>query len=446
MARPANRKVRINDLAEFDDWMHVLSDPVVVKIYAGSSHEERMQFKNDMISILQSRYGMVVTANADTFTLSKNQVNIPISAMSNVLHHLGARICRVGFFGMKWNIPTAEPIIDQFLQRYRVSMTAQVPWGKNIFDYGIQFEFDQLHLYKFDRAQLRARRYTKGDIHEMCNMEGYGALEFKPQINEQVEKIKVYHTLCHHILSVIQKQTLDDMPTTTRTMRIRVKQLQDLLIMWEKVVRGTQLRSLLGMRIETTVRAETVVEGRELVSRLDLLRFKGLQTALEGTFGIHTITWSDFLSQCRLKIIHFSHVVHGTNAYAPSMKIRSALTFARQAIGWSGKHMERHLQEARGWQEAMQRQQAIKEETQNLYKDCQHDSLHLQPLILEFLHKARWFVHHRILDKTIPGLMLKKHNRRYWKKDNVYVDHIGPTRYFITKFGANWRTHVQFIE
>lgn len=54
MVRPANRKVSINDLPEFADGMLVLSDPVVVKIFAGSNQEERMEFKSKMISILRS--------------------------------------------------------------------------------------------------------------------------------------------------------------------------------------------------------------------------------------------------------------------------------------------------------------------------------------------------------------------------------------------------------
>jgi hypothetical protein len=30
MARPTNRKVPVRDLPEFDDWLHVISDPIVV--------------------------------------------------------------------------------------------------------------------------------------------------------------------------------------------------------------------------------------------------------------------------------------------------------------------------------------------------------------------------------------------------------------------------------
>jgi hypothetical protein len=40
MARPVNRKVPVKDLPEFDDWFHVISDPIVVKVYAGSDEHK----------------------------------------------------------------------------------------------------------------------------------------------------------------------------------------------------------------------------------------------------------------------------------------------------------------------------------------------------------------------------------------------------------------------
>lgn len=54
MARRANWKVKVYDLHEFNDWLHILSDLVVVKIYVGSTYEERTQFKKEVISILRS--------------------------------------------------------------------------------------------------------------------------------------------------------------------------------------------------------------------------------------------------------------------------------------------------------------------------------------------------------------------------------------------------------
>jgi hypothetical protein len=44
------------------------------------------------------------------------------------------------------------------------------------------------------------------------------------------------------------------------------------------------------------------------------------------------------------------------NEYAPTIRIKSALTFARRVLGWNGKNMERQLQEARSWRATEDRQ------------------------------------------------------------------------------------------
>ena len=41
MACPATRRVKIRDLVEFSDWLHVVSDLIVVRGYAGRDGEER---------------------------------------------------------------------------------------------------------------------------------------------------------------------------------------------------------------------------------------------------------------------------------------------------------------------------------------------------------------------------------------------------------------------
>ncbi len=80
----------------------MISDPIVVKVYAGSDEHERAAFKDDLVNILRRAFGMTLTCSPDSLTLSRNQVNVLISAMANALHSLGARVCRVSLFGMKW--------------------------------------------------------------------------------------------------------------------------------------------------------------------------------------------------------------------------------------------------------------------------------------------------------------------------------------------------------
>jgi hypothetical protein len=65
---------------------------------------------------------MTLTYSPDSLTLSRNQINVAIFAMSDALYFLGARVCRVSFFGMKWEISDVELVIHRFIQRYRAKM------------------------------------------------------------------------------------------------------------------------------------------------------------------------------------------------------------------------------------------------------------------------------------------------------------------------------------
>jgi hypothetical protein len=451
MARPANRKVPVKDLSDFDDWLHVISDPIVVKVYAGSDVDQRAQFKDELVNTLRRAFGMTLTCSPDSLTLSRNQVNVPIAAMSNVLHSLGARICRVSFFGMKWDIPNAEPVIDRFIQKYHANMGSSVPLQKNVFDYGVRFPTTGLQLYKFSEIQREAHKFREGTVHEMCNVEGYGSLNFRPILDPHVLKVKVYQVLCHEILSVIQRQMLDDMPATMRTMRTRLNQLQDLMERWGAMAEDVLSTRILGIRVEVTVHTEMVIDGRRLCSELDLFRIGGLESALGGPFGTVSGALDMFLYCCRFHISTFAAEVHGRDAYAPSIRVRSAYTFARQAIGWSGKFMGRQLQQARDWSqviaEASTRQMVDTRLPEFGYDGWEMDAPEVRPLIQDFLEHAEWILFHRVKDRTIPGLMLGKPNRGgYLPMKGIYEDRVGGARHYIGLYGADWRDHVRCVE
>jgi hypothetical protein len=97
MACSANRRVKIRDLVEFSDWFHVVSDPIVVRVYAGRDRDERDSFRANLVEMLRIPLGLTLTYSNDSHTLSCNHVNVSVSAMSQALHALGARICRVSF-------------------------------------------------------------------------------------------------------------------------------------------------------------------------------------------------------------------------------------------------------------------------------------------------------------------------------------------------------------
>jgi hypothetical protein len=48
MVCPANRKVPVKDLPEFNDRLHMIFDPIVVKMYAGDNEHQRVSFKDDL--------------------------------------------------------------------------------------------------------------------------------------------------------------------------------------------------------------------------------------------------------------------------------------------------------------------------------------------------------------------------------------------------------------
>jgi len=62
--------VKIRDLVEFSDWLHVVSDPIVVRVYAGRDREERDSFRADLVEMLRIPLGLTLTCSNDSHTLS----------------------------------------------------------------------------------------------------------------------------------------------------------------------------------------------------------------------------------------------------------------------------------------------------------------------------------------------------------------------------------------
>jgi hypothetical protein len=87
----ANMNVKIKDLEEFACWIHVISNPVVVKIYGGANQLERNAFKDEIVRTLRSIFSMTLNSNYDSMILSKNQMIIDFSVMLQSLVLLGAK-------------------------------------------------------------------------------------------------------------------------------------------------------------------------------------------------------------------------------------------------------------------------------------------------------------------------------------------------------------------
>jgi hypothetical protein len=446
MARPANRVISVRDSPEFADWLHVISDPVVVRVYAGSTEDEVRRFRDEVIELLRTVFGLTLTPSRDVHLLSRNQVNVPISALSDCVHAAGARICRVSFFGMKWDLCRAEPIIDHYIGRYREQMGSSVPDGKNSFDYGARVHTPDLLLLGISEAQVLAHMYRDLRVHEMCDSEGFGSVSLTPLIDARISRVKLYQEICHEIMSVVQRQMLDDMPSTVRTMRTRARQLRELVLGWDSLSPDERSSRLGGIRIEVTVQTETVRDGRYLSSSLDLFRVAGIEAALQGGFRYRLIEIEEFLDSCHLALSSFEAAMHGTNDRAPSIRIQSALTFARQSIGWSGKYMEQQLRAARRWRDAERLQVVARQESEFKYDGWEMDAEDERPLIQDFLDHAQWFLFSTVRDRSIPGLMLMRSlGRGYLPKTGIYTDRVGAARHYTRLFGVSWREHIRSI-
>jgi len=165
-------------------------------------------------------------------------------------------------------------------------------------------------------------------------------------------KIKIYREVIHTIMSVIYKQNLDDVPKTTLMMRTRVNQLRSLLAIWQAMTPNELTETLLDIRLELTVKTEKIIDGRHLCSKLDALTLSSIQRALKGAFRVYSTPLNTFIEDFKLKFTLLLQLVHGSNEYAPTICMRNALTYARQATGWSGKNMEDQLREAQAWTNA----------------------------------------------------------------------------------------------
>lgn len=69
MAQPANMVIRIRNSPKFTDWLHVVSDHVVVKVFARRTEDEVRSFRDDVVEMLGMACGLTLTPNHDYYLL-----------------------------------------------------------------------------------------------------------------------------------------------------------------------------------------------------------------------------------------------------------------------------------------------------------------------------------------------------------------------------------------
>jgi hypothetical protein len=459
MARPANRKIPVRDLDDFAGWVYVISDPIVVRVYAGDDDVAREAFKAKLLRELYSSHGTVLSGHLESsLTLCKNQVNIPLSAMSKALLALDIQICRVQFFGMKWALTSAEPCLDYYIDRYLTAVGEDVPLEKNIFDYGTRstdsWDSSGIPVYRFSDGQIRAGLIRERHVHEMCWVEDHGSIEFRPTVDPRLRKVKLYAQVCHAILSVIGRQFLDDMPRTMRTMHTRLRQFRVLLTLWEGMTPVERVASLGGLRLEVTVRTDRVIDGRRLCSELDHLHIDGVERAIGDRFDGGSVSFDDIIPEFRSRFDQFDQLLHGAYVHSPPEQVQYALTLLRHTIGWSGRNMDSQLREARLHLSRVSAHaarraalQAVAEEPEFIYDGCELDDPETRRLIVDFIDNALWCLHGGFRDRMMEPLMLRRTDGgTFHKMVGRYHNRVSGARYYIGQYGARWRDHIVTIQ
>ena len=72
MARPANMVIRVRDSPELVDWFHMISDSVVVRIYAWRTENEVRSFRDSVVELLRILFGLTLIFSRDIHMLSRN--------------------------------------------------------------------------------------------------------------------------------------------------------------------------------------------------------------------------------------------------------------------------------------------------------------------------------------------------------------------------------------
>jgi hypothetical protein len=267
----------------------------------------------------------------------------------------------------------------------------------------------------------------------MCNVDKFGSLDFCVEVDARILRIKVYQELCHGVLSLISKDFLDDMPRTMITMKTRFYQMANLLNTWVRHMDEADRReALLGTRIEVTVLdIEKIKDARGLCCRLDLLRIEGLERHLQGLFIVRSIEIGDVLINLHAQLQRLLQYLNQSNTAIPTLCVQTALTRARQALGWSGKNMDKHLQVLRQWMRDEGRREAMRANGNYTYDGCEEDGPDMRANITDFLANAHWY--HAPRDKPdSEKLMLRRvTNGGQWGRAGVYLTRVQVARIFV---------------
>jgi hypothetical protein len=152
----------------------------------------------------------------------------------------------------------------------------------------------------------------------------------------------------------------------------------------------------------------------------------------------------------RFHLQRLGRTLKQANDTTSSIEVLNLMTRCRQALGWSGKNMERHLREAKDYEKSLaaqhQREEAERQDPLFVYPSYFQDPIALRPLIDDFLKNTSWYTPGMAKANTSEPLLLRRtQGGGYHKKIGIYTNRVGAARHFVHQYGANWRDHVVHI-
>jgi len=111
------------------------------------------------------------------------------------------------------------------------------------------------------------------------------------------------------------------MSTAKCTVRIRLRQVQDLLDRWRTITYDMRTIRLTSIRAEMTIQTDIVINGSQLCGNQDLFWFEGIETVFNGSFDISSLHVQRFMYWAQEHMRALTIVVQARNEHEPDLEV-----------------------------------------------------------------------------------------------------------------------------
>ena len=106
IARPTCRKISVRDLPKFVDLLHMISKPIVVKVFADNNDGDKEVFKITLMDTMRMDFNITLTcATNKLYAIDEPSECVRLGHVHGSVH-FGSLAVEESFLGMKWFIPS----------------------------------------------------------------------------------------------------------------------------------------------------------------------------------------------------------------------------------------------------------------------------------------------------------------------------------------------------